>query len=133
MADQSYLLGKKALGRVAAVVKRVESQKYTDADIKNRGVVCQTGGLAAVVTTAITSFNSNTNTFGTGFALPLIDNYQSNTNTYIAVLDPIYATNGSNSVLVMNNYVNNGTSIPIGQRITVTWRNGYFLFLGSDC
>lgn len=132
MADQSYLLGAKALRRVAATVKRVESQIYTDTETRNRAVTWNPGVLSAVVTTPIGPFNSNTNTFGFGKAQPVIDEFNTNSNSYICVNDNSYATNGSTSVVVLNNYANTNT-VNSGTRITIGWRNGNFLFLGGDC
>ena len=83
----------------------------------------------AVTTSAITPFNTNTNTYGTGSVTVLMPALNSNTNTVQSVANPQFNSNST----CYNNYTNNGANISNGVQCQVYICNGFIMFGGGDC
>lgn len=131
MADRPISFGKQAADRVKSAVQRIEAMPYPHAPAENRYPIISGGMLLApaVVTTAITAYNSNTNTFGNGAAQIQTQKFNSNTNTYKVANDP----NFPSPVKVINWYIHSGT-VGISTHITILQRDSNtWMFLTSDC
>jgi hypothetical protein len=87
------------------------------------------GAFPAVVNSAITPFNANTNTYGFGGVDVDGVTFNSNTNTYNASLNQGFNTN----TLCLSNFENNGANINSGTRIQVFSQYGYLWYAGGDC
>ncbi len=83
----------------------------------------------AITTTAITPFDSNTNTFGSGGVDVFQPTANGNTNTFVTMLAVGFNTNTT----CLNNFTNNGVNINSGVRCQVYFCAGQLMFGGADC
>jgi hypothetical protein len=131
-ADMPIQFGKAAALRIKRAVQRIEAMPYPQIDKRPKYPVLGGGGglFEAIVTNSISAFNANTNTYGTGTAQIYMPSLNTNTNSYQAVVDTSFGTNGS--VTVLNWYKNSGT-VSVNTHIYVTQRADQFELVTADC
>ncbi len=109
--------------------QRVANQFYSPrVVVTHRAFGTGSGAIEAIVTTAITPFNANTNTYGEGYVRPQIPTLNANTNSYAAGNDPAY----TNSVRCINWYENSNT-INTNVHVVCFFRVGVLELLTADC